>query len=136
MKAEENEILLIYNSEKQQDRKTKGYADSLKDHALNERDLLTDNLTETQIAEIAGDMNVELVDLVDKNSDLYMQEYKNKSFSDDELTKILARNPEMIKTPIAYMGSRAFFVESAYDLVNQDFDIEGVKSHKANKFEK
>ncbi|GAA0894419.1 hypothetical protein GCM10009122_41000 [Fulvivirga kasyanovii] len=136
MKAKENEILLIYNSEKQQDRKTKGYADTLNDHALNERDVLTDNLTETQIAEIARDMNIEIAELVDKNSDLYLQEYKNKSLSDDEITKVLAKNPEMIKTPIAYVGSEVFFVGSAYDFVNKDFDIEGVKSHKGNKFEK
>lgn len=136
MKAKENEIVLIYNSEKQQDRKTKGYADSLGDHMLNERDVLTDNLTETQIAEIAQDMKIELVELVDKNSELYINELKDKSFSDEELTKLMVKNPELIKTPIAYYGSKVFFVGSAYDFVNKDFDIEGVKSHKANKFEK
>ena len=136
MKAKENEILLIYNSEKQQDRKTKGYAGSLGDHRLNERDVLRDHLTETQIAEIAQDLKVRLTDLVDKNSDLYLKELKNRSFSDEELTKLMAKNPELIKTPIAYYGSKVFFVDSTYEFVNKDFTIEGVKSPKANKFEK
>lgn len=136
MKPKDNEILLIYNSEKQQDRKTKGYADSLKNHALNERDVLSDNLTETQLAEMANDMHVEISELIDKNSEFYMNQLKGKSFSDDQLTKLMVKNPELIRTPIAYLGSKAFFVGSSYDFVNQDFDIEGVKSLKGNKFEK
>lgn len=136
MKAQNNEILLFYNSEKQQDRKTKGYADSLKDHVLNEKDVMNGILTKTQLAEIAKDMNVEVSDLVDKNSEYYMQNLKNSSFSEDELTTLMVKHPEIIKTPIAYMGSKVFFVGSAYDFVNEDFDIEGVKSRKANRFEK
>lgn len=136
MKARENEIVLIYNSEKQQDRKTKGYADSLKDHALNERDIMTNNLTETQLAEIASDMEVEMAELVDKNSQFYMNQLKGKSFSDDQLTKLMVKNPELIKTPIAYIGSKVFFVSSAYQFVNEDFDIKGVKSSKGNTFER
>ncbi|MEX2336335.1 MAG: ArsC/Spx/MgsR family protein [Fulvivirga sp.] len=136
MKPRDNEILLIYNSEKQQDRKTKGYADSLKNHALNERDITRNNLTETQLAEIAMDMHIEISELMDKNSELYMSQLKDKSFSDEELTKLMVKNPDLIKTPIAYMGSKVFFVGSSYDFVNEDFDIEGVKSSKGNKFEK
>lgn len=136
MKAKENEILLIYNSEKYEDRKAKGYADSLKDHALNERDISKNNLTETQLAEIAGDLNVDLSVLVDKNSDIYLHQLKDKSFSDEELTKLMVKNPELIKTPIAYRGSKAFFVGSAYKFVSDDFEIEGVRSGKGNQFEK
>ncbi|ELR73190.1 hypothetical protein C900_05239 [Fulvivirga imtechensis AK7] len=136
MKAKENEILLIYNSEKYEDRKAKGYADTMKDHALNERDISKNNLTETQIAEIARDMNVDMSVLIDKNSDTYLHHLKDKGFAEAELTKLMVKNPDLIKTPIAYIGSRAFFVGSAYDFVNADFDIEGVRSKKGNVFEK
>lgn len=136
MKAKENEILLIYNSEKQQDRKTKGYAASLEGHQLNERDVMTDNITETQLAEIANDLSVKMEELVDKNSEYYMSELKGKSFSDDELTKLMVRHRELIRTPIAYMGAKAFFVGSSYDFVNKDFEVKGVTSKKANQFEK
>lgn len=136
MKAKDNEILLIYNSEKYEDRKAKGYADTLKDHALNERDVTKNNLTETQIAEIAADMNVDISQLVDKNSDLYLHQLKDKSFSEEELMKLIVKNPELLKTPIAYKGSKAFFVDSAYQFVNDDFDIDGIRSPKGNTFEK
>ena len=136
MKAKDNEILLIYNSEKQQDRKTKGYASSLNEYALNERDVMTDHITETQLAEIANDIGVPLSDMIDKNSEMYMEELKEKSFADEELTKLMVKNPELIKTPIAYVGSKVFFVGSSYDFVKQGIEIKGVKSSKANKFEK
>lgn len=136
MKAKDNEILLIYNSEKYEDRKAKGYADTLKDHALNERDITKNNLTETQIAEIARDMNVDISELIDKNSDLYLHQLKDKGFSESELTKLIVKNPELLKTPIAYKGSKAFFVGSAYQFVNEDFDVEGIRSPKGNTFEK
>lgn len=136
MKAKDNEILLIYNSEKQQDRKTKGYATSVEGYALNERDVIADPLTETQIAEIADDIGVPIVDLVDKNSDMYLNELKAKSFSDEELIKLMSKNPELMKTAIAYVGAKAFFVGSAYDFVNKGLEIEGVKSSKGNIFEK
>ena len=136
MEAQNNEILLIYNSEKSQDRKAKGYADSLKDHVLNERDVMQKTLTETQLAEIATDLHVPVQELIDENSDYYLTELKDKSFSDQELTKIMVNNPDVIKTPIAYIGSRAFFVGSSYDFVKQDLEIDGVKSDKGNIFEK
>lgn len=136
MKAKENEILLIYNSEKYEDRKAKGYADTMKDHALNERDIAKNNLTETQIAEIARNMNVDMSELIDKNSDTYLHHLKDKGFSESELTKLMVKNPDLIKTPIAYIGSKSFFVKSAYDFVNADFETKGVQSKKGNVFEK
>ncbi|UII24768.1 hypothetical protein LVD15_15770 [Fulvivirga maritima] len=136
MKAENNEILFFFNSEKQQDRKARGYADTVENHQLNEKEINKDHLTETQIAEIADDMGVRMVDLIDKNSGYYLDELKDKDISDSELATIMAKNPEVIKTPIAYMGSKAFFVEDAYSLVQQGLEMKGVQSDKGNVFEK
>ncbi|MBL3655459.1 arsenate reductase family protein [Fulvivirga sediminis] len=136
MKAEKNEILFFFNSEKQQDRKARGYADSVENHKLNEKEINQDHLTETQIAEIADDMGVSIVELVDKNSGYYLDELKDKDISDTELATIMAKNPGVIKTPIAYMGKHVFFVENAYSFVQQDIEVEGVKSDKGNVFEK
>ncbi|UII24124.1 arsenate reductase family protein [Fulvivirga ligni] len=136
MKAEEKEILFIYNSEKQEDRKAFGYADSIDGFALNDKDVNKVKITETQLAEIADDMGVAVVQLVDENSEYYMNELKGKSINDSELTTILSKNPQAIKTPIAYLGKKAFFVDSAYSFVKQGIEIEGVKSEKGNAFEK
>ena len=136
MKAEEKEILFIYNSEKQEDRKARGYAETVDGYALNDKDVSKVKITETQIAEIADDMGVTVVQLVDENSEYYMNELKDKSIDDSALTTILSKNPEALKTPIAYLGKKAFFVDSAYSFVKQGIEIEGVKSDKGNAFEK
>ena len=136
MKAMENEIILIYNSKKQRDRETLGYAKSLEDYKLNERDISKDNLTEQQIAEIASDLNTDVASLVDKNDEKYMAEMKGGDFSKDELLKLMNQNPSLITTPIAYLGKKIAIVKSPYNFIREDLEIDGIKSSKGNKFEK
>ncbi|MDX1629349.1 MAG: hypothetical protein R3345_11655 [Fulvivirga sp.] len=132
----ENEIILIYNSKKQRDRETLGYAKSLEDYKLNERDISKDNLTEQQIAEIASDLNTDVASLVDKNDEKYMAEMKGGDFSKDELLKLMNQNPSLITTPIAYLGKKIAIVKSPYNFIREDLEIDGIKSSKGNKFEK
>ncbi len=136
MKAKDNEIILIYNSEKQKDKEVLGYAETLKDHKLNDTDVSKSKLTERQIAEIASDLNKDVIGLVDDSSEKYKTEVKGKSFSDDELLKLLTENPDLLTTPIAYMDDKSFVVDSQYSFINKDLDVGGVKSNEANQFEK
>ncbi|MTI20015.1 hypothetical protein E1176_03175 [Fulvivirga sp. RKSG066] len=136
MKTKENEILLFYNSNKQTDKEIKGYAESAGSHKLNDRDVSKANLTERQLAEVASDLGVAVNDLLDKHDEKYMSDIKGGNYSDDELLKLMKQNPSLIKTPIAYMDGKTFFVDSQYRFVKEDIDIEGVKSDKGNEFEK
>lgn len=136
MKPKEKEIILIYNSNKQRDKEAMGYAKSLENHKLNERDISKSNLTEKQWAEIAIELKTEVSDLVDTNSEKYLTDLKDGKYSDDQLLKLMVQNPEIIQTPIALLKDRAFVVKSQYSFVNEDLNIDGIQSDKGNKFEK
>lgn len=136
MKPKENEIILIYNSNKQRDKEVMGYAKSLENHKLNERDISKSNLTEKQWAEIAMELETEIAEMVDTNSEKYLTKLKGGDYSDDELLKLMVQNPEIIQTPIALLKDRAFVVKSQYSFINEDLNIDGIQSDKGNKFEK
>jgi len=136
MEKHKNEILFIYNGNKQSDKEALGYAESIKGKKVNQVDLTKEKLTERQIADIAVDMNVELNSLLDKNDSLYLSKVKDGNFSDDELLKLMKNNVGLIRTPIAYIEKEPVFVESQYTFVNKGLDVEGVKSSSGNSFEK
>ena len=131
-----NEIKLLYHGQKQRDKEVLGYARSLTDHQLNETDISTTQLTARQLAEIADDLGIEIEELVDKHEGKYREIIKKGEFSDDEWLKLLVNNPELIRSPIAYINNEATNIKSQYSLIKQDMNIGGVKSEKGNKFEK
>lgn len=134
METNNKEFKLYYKSNHKNDREAYGYAQTL-DVPVNEQDLSKNNLTQTQIAELADAMNIKLVELIDKNSEMYMNELQDKSFEDEELLKLMTRNPELIKTPIAKIGKHTYFVKSKFDLIPKDLEIEGIKSNKGERSE-
>ncbi|WP_323755492.1 hypothetical protein [Roseivirga sp.] len=135
MKPQENEILLIYNGRKAQDAKVLGYASAVQKYTVNERDIDKNPLTETQLTQVANEMGLQILDLIDKTSDAYLKEVKSQSFSNEEMMKIVKQHSDILKTPIAMLNDTVFFVHSAYDFVNKGIEIEGVKSKSGNSSE-
>jgi len=132
MKPQENEILLIYNANKRQDNQVLGYASSIDKYTVNERNIEKNPLTETQITEVADKMGLQVLDLIDKTSDLYLNKIKTTDFSNAETLKIITNHPEVLNTPIAMLNGTVFFVHSAYDFINKGIEIEGIKSKSGN----
>lgn len=120
MKAHKNEIKLIYNSSRMEEKRAVGYAEALKDHKLQTIDVTREHITETQLAELADQLGVEIRELVDEQSALYKDNFADKDFEDGELLRVLSQNMEMLKTPIALKDERAFFVTASYDFIKQD----------------
>jgi arsenate reductase len=134
MEKHKNELKLYYKSSNKHDRETLGYAQTL-DVVINDQDLDKNNLTKTQFAELAQNMDAKVAELVDKNSEKYLNELKDKSFSDDEILTLLVNNPEIVRTPIAMIGEHTYFVESPFNLISKDLEIEGVKTNKGEEQE-
>lgn len=120
MKAIKNEIKLIYNSSRMEEKRAVGYAEALKDHKLQTIDVTKEHITETQLVELAQQLGVGIHDLVDTHSALYKDNYENKDFEDAELVRVLSQNLEMLKTPIALKEGEASFVTASYDFIKQD----------------
>ena len=135
MKPQENEILLIYNGRKSHDTKVLGYASAVQKYTVNERNIDKNPLTETQLNQVANDMGLQILDLIDKKSDAYLNEIKDQRFSNEEMMKIVKQHPEILKTPIAMLNNTVFFVHSAYDFVNKGIEIEGIKNKSGNIYE-
>ncbi|MGW8121788.1 arsenate reductase family protein [Roseivirga echinicomitans] len=135
MKPQENELLLIYNARKKQDVKVLGYASAIQKYTVNERNIDKNPLTETQLTQVANKMGLQILDLIDKTSDAYLNEVKDQHFSNEEMLKIVRKNPDILKTPIVMLNGTVFFVHSAYDFINKGIEIEGITSKSGNSSE-
>ncbi|MGK7389927.1 MAG: arsenate reductase family protein [Candidatus Cyclobacteriaceae bacterium M2_1C_046] len=135
MNAQKNEMKFFYNSEKYNDSKALGYAKTA-NKTVNVHDVSKEGLTQTQIAELAEKMNISVKELVDKNHELYLTDYKKKDLPNEEWLKLLEENPSLMKTPIAMTANATFYVDDPYKFVNRDMDHGGIVSEKANKDEK
>lgn len=131
----DNEIKFYYNSKKYNDSKALGYAETLK-KKINVHDISKTELTQTQIAELAEKMNLKVRDLVDKNDELYLKEYKDKDLPNTEWLKLLQSNPNLMRTPIAMTSTETFIVEDPYLFVNRDMNSGGVVNKTGNSHEK
>ncbi|MEJ2006304.1 MAG: ArsC/Spx/MgsR family protein [Cyclobacteriaceae bacterium] len=136
MKDHRTEMKLYYNSTKMEDREVLAYAESLKHLVINEKDISRDIFTETQLKELANDMNTDLMGLIDKNDSLYMDKMQHDNYSEEELLKIMRKNPSVIKTPIAKVDKHVYHVKSHYELIPEDLDIKGIVNRKGNSSER
>lgn len=109
----EQEYILIHNSNKLEDRQAIGYFRSKKDIELNEKDIYYDMLTEKQILEVADKLDIDLSELL--VSDLKGRE----NFSDEELLKLMANNPDNFKTPIVISKEKSYIVDSPLNLIKE-----------------
>jgi len=132
MKVLNNEILLIYNSNDLVEKRALAYAKTLQHHFVKELDISKEQLTGTQIEQLAEKLNSRVKDLVDKESETYHKMYFNTEFDEDGALKALFKNPELMKTPIVVYQDSADFVKSSYDFVKQDMDDKEVVANSVN----
>jgi arsenate reductase len=135
MDITDNEILLIYNSEKLSDRKALGYAKSVKGYTVKERDIARDALTETQLKEVANRLGVSPEALIDRESDVYQDKYKSADVSENDLLIALKNEPELLRTPIALYADHSEFVDP-YTFVKRGMASPDITSGNANPGEK
>ncbi len=136
MIVQKNEILFIYNSAMQDDRVALGYAKALKDFIVKEFDIKKETFTETQLKEIATRLLIRPVDLIDRESDIYMDKYSGSQLTETDLLVALKHEPDLMRTPIAIYHERAEFVHSKYDFISRGMQSPTIKSGKANEGEK
>ena len=116
MNLNEQTVTIFYKGDSRSDKEALGYARPLRNHS-HEVDILKDNLTSTQLMEISELLNVDIEALVDKESDLYHEKYQGMSFDTNNWLTVMTQNPELIKTPIVFVGERGMIVESGRDVI-------------------
>jgi arsenate reductase-like glutaredoxin family protein len=128
------ELTLIYHSEKSDDKKARGYVESLPTLAIKTLDLANESLTETQLVQLADKLEIPVQELIDPTYDERANTPDNKEGlklldSNSALTMIKS-NPKLLITPILIIGSRAYKYGSAYQLI-KEYQAEGVKATSA-----
>lgn len=73
-----NEIKFLYNGDKLEDREAFAYVLTLHKHVINELDVSKNEMTPTQLLELAKKLNKSIIDLFDKKSDFLRQTFKER----------------------------------------------------------
>jgi len=73
--------------------------------------------TGTQLAEIASRLGMEIKDLIDRDHELFNANIEELNLSEDDWMKMIRKNPEILKQPIAIWGDQTILVETPTDLL-------------------
>lgn len=124
--AKKKEIVLIYNSRHKKDKESLALLSSLSNHIVNEFDLQKNTLTPRQIAELADDLNIDIIDMLDHQSESFDESYK--STSGDDLLKIVQNDLTLIKTPIIKIDGVTEFLKTPFDANPIDLEMNNNKN--------
>jgi arsenate reductase len=130
-----NEVTLIYHSDKPDDRKTRGYVESITAFKIKTLDLKRDPITETQLAEVANKMGARVVELFDPSYADRANETQASNLADGDILLMLAREPILVCTPILIVGKKAIRYKSSYDLIKVNGHAPGVENIPAANIE-
>jgi arsenate reductase (glutaredoxin) len=106
----DHQATVFYNSKKRRDNEALVYARELSD-SVREHDVCRTPLTSTMLKEIARLLDVEVVSLVDFTSTRYRKEYEGKDFSDADWLLAMVHNPDLMKTPVVFLGRRGIICD-------------------------
>lgn len=128
---EPRELTLIYHSGKVDDKKARGYVESIPSLAIKTLDVAREKITETQLAQIADKMGVPIEALVDitydDEGDKTRDQESVRQMDKAELLTLIKQNPKLLATPILIIGNKAHKYDTGYQLIKARID-EGVKS--------
>jgi arsenate reductase (glutaredoxin) len=90
----------------------------LKDKGLSPeiRLYLSDAPDESELRLMLKQLGLPAEDLVRKNEDIYIKEFKGKIFKEDEWIRILAANPILIQRPVIITDKGAVIARSQQEL--------------------
>ena len=115
MKTRHNEILIYYNPENSAHRKVVAYAQSLvpqvKAYAFDKA-FATGRIWQ----EILKALQLRPKDLLNKAHPYYQEHIRGCDFDEECWLKVLRKNPDLMKAPIALRGGQAVLCNNATDI--------------------
>ena len=109
-------ITLFYHSKSNRAKKTLAYAKA-EGLPIDEIDILKTPLTGTQIAELASRLDLEIKDLVNQEHPSYKRSFDAHDLSSEDWIKMIKKNPQIMKQPIALRGNLTILVETPSDII-------------------
>ena len=71
------------------------------------RKYLEDPFTESELKEVIKKLNIQPLELVRTKESIWVENYKGKELSDDQIIKAMLENPKLIERPIIVNGNKA-----------------------------
>lgn len=68
---------------------------------------LNEPLSESELKEIIDKLGIKPIELVRTKEEIWKNNYKDKSLTDDEIIKAMHENPRLIERPIVVNGDKA-----------------------------
>jgi len=112
----DRQITLFYSSNSIRANKALAFAKA-EGLALQTIDILKTPLTGTQIAELAGRLNMKVEDLINQDHPSYTSKFGPHELSTDDWIKMIQHNPEIMKQPIALKGDKTILVTTPSDIL-------------------
>lgn len=86
-------------------------------------DILKTPITGSQLIEIAGRLGLEIKDMINRDNDLLNDDkellhMESVNLSTDDWIKMIHKNPEILKQPIAIRGDKTILVITPTDILN------------------
>lgn len=122
------EIELIYNSDIPNDKEALAVLESLSKRIINEFDVKKMTMTPRQIAELANDLDIQPINLIDKQSKGYLKTFEN--LSTDDLLSVINKNMTLLKTPIIREDGSTKFLDSSYSEYAKDLKLNDANNKK------
>jgi arsenate reductase (glutaredoxin) len=115
MKTHQREILIYYNPESSNDRKTVAHAQSLVPHVRTYSYEKAPS-TGTSWQQIIKSLDLHPKELMNKAHPYYQENIRGREFNEEDWLNVIKFNPEILKAPIAIRGNKAILCTSATDI--------------------
>lgn len=116
MKTHDREILLFYHQDSSTDRRTLANAMTMTKHikAFDFGKISTSGMSWFNILE---DLDIHPKELLNKAHPYYRLHIKGKEFDEEGWIKVLSKNTDLIKYPIAIRGTRKLVCQTPTDIL-------------------
>ncbi len=115
MKTHRREILIYYNPESSNDRKTVAHAQSLAPY-IRTFAFHQAPSTGTSWQQIISALNLRPKDLMNKAHPYYQENIRGRKFNEEDWLNVIMHNPTLLRAPIAMRGDKAVLCSSATDI--------------------
>lgn len=119
MEFNKREAIIFWNPDEKRDKNTYNMVKQLTEH-IREIDVRKQKVTQTQLIEILGKLDRRAEDLVDKDSDPFKSKFKDVELEEEAWLDAIVANPEMLYTPIVFLGDRGMIVDTPSRVLDLD----------------
>lgn len=116
MQFHPNELFLLYNPQSGRGKQTKAMALDVCSN-INEIDALHEKLIPTYWREVITMLGMSPSELLDKSHPDYAFKVGESTYTMEGWLEVLARNPQLLKGPIAIFNKRAILCETPTDIL-------------------